>query len=127
MGDGSPRMAATPVGTPGRHRWRPRYRSPASAGSPSYPRRHREDPVERVSCFLSFLSPPAGRFPSAPIRVPALFPEARRTALDSERPFLCNAVGKLGRTPVRHVLQTCERVRLGVGRWALAPPCGESS
>src|SRR5260370_24219184 len=64
---------------------------------------------------------------SAPIRVPALFPDARRTALDSERPSLCNAVGKLGRTPVRHVLRTCERVRLGVGRWALAPPCGGSS
>src|SRR6266850_3941072 len=42
---------------------------------------------------------------SAPIPVPALFPYARRTALDSERPFLCNAVEKLGHTPVRHVLQ----------------------
>jgi hypothetical protein len=48
---------------------------------------------------------------SASIRVPALFPDARRIAIGSERPFLCNAVGKLGRTPVRHFLQTCERVR----------------
>ena len=48
---------------------------------------------------------------SAPIRVPALFPDARPTAIDSERPSLCNAVGKLGHTPVPHVLQTCERVQ----------------
>jgi hypothetical protein len=48
---------------------------------------------------------------SAPIRVPALFPDARPTAIDSERPSLCSAVGKLGHTPVRHVLQTCELVR----------------
>src|SRR5260370_8269463 len=41
---------------------------------------------------------------SAPILVPALFPDARRTALATQRPFLSNAVGQLAHTPLRHVL-----------------------
>jgi len=60
---------------------------------------------------------------SASIRVAALFPDARRIAIGSERPFLlCNAVGKLGsRARFGTFLQTCERVHkvLGDGHWHL--------
>ena len=63
-----------------------------------------------------------GRFLSESIRVPVLFPVARRIAIGSERPLLCNAVGKLGRTPVRHVLQTCERALIGLSHWASELP-----
>ena len=51
----------------------------------------------------------AAVFFSASIRVPAA--DARRIVIGSERPFLYNPVGKLGRTPVRHVLQIARSIR----------------
>ena len=53
---------------------------------------------------------------SASIRVAALFLDARRIAIGSQRPFLCNAVGKLGRAPFGTFFKHAERARDPISR-----------
>jgi hypothetical protein len=64
---------------------------------------------------------------SAPIRVPALFPDARPTAIDRERPSLCSAVGKLVTRPFgtffKHA-SSFDKV-LGCGHWHLLAESNE--